>query len=133
MKTELILKFDFTASHSLENFEKPHPHIWRVEVGVTGEPIKGKIIDMFELRATFESVIAPLKDAYLNESKVLDPNASKFPTCETLSAYFYGKFEEMINSRLRSMNPTLKIKSVMVALCEMDGTERGAARLFANV
>jgi 6-pyruvoyl-tetrahydropterin synthase len=125
----LILKFEFRSAHSLEDYETPHFHGWRVEAVVSGEPVNGKIADMVSLRESFGKSILPLHARYLNEHPALDAAARRFPTCETLGAYFFRALQKSIASEFRPENPTTKLESVLVALCEDDGFERGAARI----
>lgn len=127
---ELLLKFEFLASHSLSVREIPHPHLWRLEVVLLGEPREGMIVNLPEVRTAFEMIIALLSQTFLNENPLLDASAKASPTCETLCAYFFRQFEERLNCQFLSQNPTLKLKSVQVAICEPDGFEWGAARLL---
>ncbi|MFQ3597012.1 MAG: 6-carboxytetrahydropterin synthase [Chloroherpetonaceae bacterium] len=129
MTTELLLKFEFLASHSLSVREEPHAHLWRMEVVLLGEPREGMIVNLPEVRTAFETVIASLSNTFLNENPLLDAMAKAAPTCETLCAFFFRSIEGVLNRRFLLQNPTLKLKSVQVAICEPDGFEWGAARL----
>ncbi len=129
MTTELLLKFEFLASHSLSVREVPHAHLWRMEVVLLGEPKEGMIVNLPEVRTAFEAVITPLSHTFLNDNSRLDDSAKATPTCETLSAYFFHTFENILNHQFAAHNPTLQLKSVQVAICEPDGFEWGAARL----
>jgi len=130
MKMELVLKFDFIASHSLQGHETPHPHIWWLEFSLAGDPIQGKIIDIVELREEVGEMITPLRNTYLNDFSGVTPAVREFPTCETLSVFFYHRLQAVIAKRFLSQNPSLKISSLSVALCEMDGREMGAVRIL---
>ena len=132
MTTELLLKFEFLASHSLSVREEPHPHLWRMEVVLSGEPREGMIVNLPEVRTTFETVVASLSQTFLNENPLLDASAKATPTCETLSAYFFRRFEDVLHRQFLLRNPTLKLKSVQVAICEPDGFEWGAARVVKS-
>ncbi len=132
MKTELILKFTFEASHSLAGFETPHPHLWKLEVAIQGQPVKGRIIDMVTLRERLQALIDQLKGTYLNESTRVDEQVKKFPTCETLSLFFSKELQEILKVEFFNQNPTVHLSSVQVAICDMDGTEMGAVRLGLN-
>lgn len=129
MTTELLLKFEFHASHSLSVREVPHLHLWRMEVALMGEPRDGMIINLPEVRTAFETVIASLSQTYLNENPLLDASAKATPTCETLGAYFFRNFESILKRQFLPRNPTIKLKSVQVAICEPNGFEWGAAKL----
>ncbi len=132
MTTELLLKFEFLASHSLSVREEPHPHLWRMEVVLSGEPRDGMIVNLPEVRTAFETVVASLSHTFLNENPLLDASAKAAPTCETLSAYFFRRFENVLNRQFLLRNPTLNLKSVQVAICESDGFEWGAARVVKS-
>ncbi len=129
MTTELLLKFEFLASHSLSVREEPHLHLWRLEVVLLGEPREGMIANLPEVRTAFETVIASLSNTFLNENPLLDATAKASPTCETLCAYFFRSIEGILNRQFLLQNPTLKLKSVQVAICEPNGFEWGAARV----
>lgn len=131
MTTELLLKFEFFASHSLSVREEPHLHLWRLEVVLLGEPRAGMIVNLPEVRAAFDDVILPLSQTFLNDNPLLDAAAKASPTCETLCAHFFHSFTGVLNRRFVLQNPTLKLKSVQVAICEPDGFEWGAARLLS--
>ncbi len=132
MTTELLLKFEFLASHSLSVREQPHPHLWRMEVVLSGEPREGMIVNLPEVRTAFEAVVASLSQTFLNENPLLDASAKATPTCETLSAYFFHRFEDVLHCQFLVKNPTVKLKSVQVAICEPDGFEWGAAKLVRS-
>ena len=128
-RTELLLKFEMIASHSLSGYEKPHPHIWKIQAGLVGEPIAGRIVDLPTLRTAFEAVLGTLKGTYLNENQNLEGPAREFPTCETLGESLYEKFEGVLAGTFRAANASIRLSFVQVALCEMDGFEQGAARI----
>ncbi len=132
MTTELLLKFEFLASHSLSVREEPHPHLWRMEVVLSGEPRDGMIVNLPEVRTAFETVVASLSNTFLNENPLLDASAKATPTCETLCAYFFRRFEDVLHRQFLLKNPTIKLKSVQVAICEPDGFEWGAAKLVRS-
>jgi 6-pyruvoyl-tetrahydropterin synthase len=129
LHTELLLKFDFVASHSLSVREDPHPHIWKIEAAISGSPVSGMIINLPEARAAMESIIAPLTNTYLNDAPTLTADAKAAPTCESLGAFFFSEFERLITEKFHAANPTLALKSIQVTLCEMNGFEWGAAKL----
>jgi 6-pyruvoyl-tetrahydropterin synthase len=129
MKTELFLRFEFPASHSLSVREEPHPHLWRVAVCLGGEPQNGMIISLPDLRAVFEQIMSPLKNSFLNDNQTLDRVAQESPTCETLAAFFFAAFERVLQNQFTVKNPTVALHSVEVALCEPDGFEWGSAKI----
>jgi 6-pyruvoyl-tetrahydropterin synthase len=132
VKTELLLKFIFEASHSLADYEVPHPHLWILKLAVGGRPIQGRIIDIVRLRARIDQLIQGLKLTYLNDNPTVSDEVREFPTCETLSQYFYGQIQALLAHDFAPANPSVALTSVTIAICEMDGTEMGAARLFTE-
>lgn len=131
MRTELILRFEFEASHSLSGFEVPHPHLWTLEAVVGGEPIEGRIVDIVYLRSRIEKLIEPLKKTFLNENSYTSPSVRQFPTCETLSQFFFGELDQVIKNELQAQNRSVHLISITVAICDMNREEMGAVRLFS--
>lgn len=129
MKTVLRLKYEFTASHSLEGYEEPHSHLWRIEAELTGLPQSGKIIDLVELRTAWDLEVQKLSSTYLNNNEVLDLDSRRAPTCETLGSYLFHAFGQVLESQFLSRNSSLRMVSVVVALCGTDDMEMGAARV----
>ena len=129
MKTELILKFEFEASHSLSGYEAPHPHIWLLETSISGHPVEGKIIDMILLRQRLQNLVNPLALTYLNENITVDSSVQKFPTCESLCSYFKNQIQDLIKTEFLKENNTLKVEFVSVALCDMNHFETGRVKL----
>ena len=127
---ELVLKFDFISSHSLRGHETPHPHRWWLEFALSGAPLEGKIIDIVDLRERVMEMIKPLDHVYLNDFSGVPQAVRDFPTCETLSVFFSERLQLLISQYFIDQNPTLKLSSLSVSLCEMDGREMGAVRLL---
>lgn len=133
MKAELILKFEFEASHSLSGYEVPHPHFWRLEVVVGGIPqqnwMEGRIIDIVELRTQIEKRVNPLRLSYLNDNPHVSAEVRKFPTCETLSQFFCDELQQVLTTDFIETHPSVCLNSVMIAICDMDRVEMGAVRV----
>ena len=129
MRTTLIIPFEFVASHSLAEFEKPHPHLWKFEARMTGELLEGRIVDLASLGKSIEDYISPYRDTYLNEAKKLPENAAQFPTCETLGAAFFALFDSEVLLPYRAKNQSLTLLSMKVSLCDLNGVSMGAALL----
>ncbi len=127
MKVTLIIRSELTASHSLDGFEQPHPHRWKLEARISGAPVRGRIIDLPVLEDALKADLRSLEGCYLNESPLVDDATRAFPTCETLGAYLATHWDRVVLSRFRGENPSLTLVSVQVTLCEMDGREFGAA------
>ncbi len=131
MKTELILKFTFEASHALDwvNFEIPHPHIWRLEFSIAGNPLNGRLVDLAHLRVRVQSLLECLGSTFLNTNLRVDDSVRLTPTCETLSVFFKNELQLILDAEFLSLNPSIRLESVLVAICEMNGTEQGAIKL----
>ncbi len=130
MQSELVLKFQFEASHSLAGYEAPHSHIWKLEIAVGGKVISGKIVDMIEVRVQVEKLIEELKSTYLNENPVVGDLVRRAPTCETLGQFFSDRFCGILDAQFRPANPSIHLISVMVTICSVDATEIGGVRLL---
>lgn len=129
MRTELLLKFVFEASHSLADYEVPHPHIWKLEVAVEGKAIEGRIIDIVVLRTRIQKLVDLLNSTFLNENSRVGAAVREFPTCETLSQFFHREIKDILHEEFLPKNPSILLSSITVAICEMDHTEMGAVRL----
>lgn len=117
-KTKLLLYFDFTASHSLDVREEPHPHLWKTILTFAGEPVKGRIVDLPLLEQAVKDDLFALSNSYLNENQALLPSTRAFPTCETLGESIATLVSEKTLSRFRKENPSIYLHSVQVTLCE---------------
>lgn len=117
-KTKLLLYFDFTASHSLDVREEPHPHLWKTVLTFSGDPVKGRIVDFPSLEAAVKTDLGSLPDSYLNENPELLPSARAFPTCETLGESIATILNEKTLARFRGENPSIRLHAVQVTLCE---------------
>lgn len=131
LRTTLIIRHQITASHSLEGNEKPHPHLWKIEARISGEPVRGRIIDLPELEKALIADTEVLEGVYLNECQEVDEATRGFPTCESLGASLLRSWDQRVLPRFRAGNPSLRIASVQVTLCDPDGREYGAALIEA--
>lgn len=129
---QLILKFKFDASHSLEGHELPHSHLWELILTVSGKPIDGRIIDLVELRHSVASLIDALKGTYLNTNQAAAPEVQKFPTCEALCGHFFSRVNQILETKFRPANSSLALESTQVALFDALNEEMGAARLLRS-
>jgi 6-pyruvoyl-tetrahydropterin synthase len=129
MRSQLILHFEFIASHSLSVRETPHDHRWRLKTVIQGEPQNGMILNMVEVRSAFQTCIAPLAQTYLNDNDRLSPAAQQTPTCESLAAHFFDQFTAVLTDRFCPGNPTVRLQAIEVELYEPDGQEWGSVRL----
>jgi 6-pyruvoyl-tetrahydropterin synthase len=129
MRIELLLNFNFEASHSLVGYEEPHPHLWNLEIAFTGTPIDGKIVDMVSLRVSLQNLIDPIIKTYLNENGHVDESVRAFPTCETLSQHFLTQSQNLIDQHYCSHNSSLRVSSVRIGICDLNGCEAGAVKI----
>lgn len=70
---ELFVKVRFSATHSLDERETPHGHIWNIRAGITGPLVEGRIVSLPELLEAFGQEMKELEGTFLNENSVL-PN-----------------------------------------------------------
>lgn len=122
---EIFLKFCLRAKHSLDEREEAHEHIWRIEVGVTGDLSKGRIASMPHLRETLEPAVQALHGAFLNTHPLLDAESRAYPTCECLAFYF----EKAFNRQLHAAGIPVSLTQIQVFVDELDGEETGSAKL----
>ncbi len=124
-RMELFLKFRLAATHSLEEREEPHAHIWRIEVGLTGPVEEGRVISMPALHAILDPEVRKLQGTFLNKNILLDEASRAFPTCECLAEYF----EKAFDRALAAQGCKVLLTQIHIAVDEIDGQETGSARL----
>jgi 6-pyruvoyl-tetrahydropterin synthase len=125
---DMRLKFRLPASHSLEEREEVHAHVWRVQVSVTGPLHEGRIASMPLLRTVLEPAIRRLENTVLNENPHLEETLRPFPTCENLALHFERSFTHQLNQA----NLSLRLTEIEVFVDELSGEETGSARLRLN-
>ena len=113
----LTVCHEFKASHSLEGFELPHCHLWKLSAEITAShPSQNdKLIDLIELQKALNEISLPLQNQYLNEK------FSFAPTSENMAEWFW----EAIQKKL----PTAPLTAVTVTLCNLEGIATGSAHL----
>lgn len=113
----LTVNSEFRASHSLEGFETPHFHLWKLSMEFkTSLPLlQDRLIDLVYLQEELAELIAPLDGTFLNDSLGFSP------TSENLAAYLWDGF--------LARNPTAPLHSVSVSLCDLSGRSTGTARV----
>lgn len=129
MSMELRTKFQFEASHSLGGFEEPHLHVWHLEIGIKGDPISGRIIDLPMLRKSVQELVEKIQNTYLNENLSLPKEAQEAPTCESLSAFFFSKVKDILAAKFSQNNHTIQLNFASVALYDTNGSELGSVRV----
>ena len=125
MTTELFVKLQFSAMHSLEENEAVHPHIWRVLVGLRGEVENGRILSLPLARTLFDEALGQIRNSLLNENLRLNTATRKNPTCENLCEFLFQEFSKVLKSVAESRS---FVHSVEVGVIEEDGVELGFAR-----
>ncbi len=123
---ELFIKVRFSATHSLNERETPHTHVWNVEAGLTGPLIEGRIVSLPELLAEFGEETKVLEGTFLNANPALDPESRTFPTCENLIFYFEQAFKNRI---AKAGWNNVELTELRISVVELDGREYGTARL----
>ncbi len=124
-RIEMFLKFPLPATHSLDEREEAHGHVWQIQVSVTGPLREGRVESMPLLREIFEPEILRLKDTFLNGNTHIEETLRSAPTCENLCLHF----EQAFSSRLTEAGLNTRITSIEVAVQELTGEETGSARL----
>ena len=117
MHFRLSVFHEFKASHSLEGFETPHFHLFRVSACFrVPYPISGdRVIDLVFLQKNLEALVAPVRNRYLNEA------LSMSPTSENLCVWLWNGLAERL--------PEAPLHAVSVELCDLDGKAMGKATL----
>lgn len=125
--TELVLPFEFVASHSLDTREQPHPHVWKGELRIAGQAIRGRLIDLPTAEGQLKLILKKIENTYLNTNVLFSEETRSFPTCETLSQDLYGMVDRECVTPAQSENPSLRLLSVRIDLYETDGKFYGGA------
>lgn len=125
--TELVLPFEFVASHSLDTREEPHPHVWKGELRIEGNAVKGRVIDLPTAENALKQILKRIENTYLNTNALFSAETRAFPTCETLSQDLYGMVDRECVMPARDENPSLRLLSVRIDLYETDGKFYGGA------
>jgi len=112
-RVRLTVRHDFKASHSLEGFEVPHHHLWRVMVTFeTRFPMSGdRVIDMLEAESLLSRALQPLQGSFLNASLGMSP------TSENLCSWLWSRLPD-------------SVCAASVTLCDLEGREFGKAELL---
>jgi 6-pyruvoyl-tetrahydropterin synthase len=108
---------DFRAAHSLEGFETPHFHLFKVSAGFeVPYPINGdRVIDLIYLQKILDCSLYPLHNKDLNSILKVSP------TSENLCVWLW----EELSTQL----PDAPLKSVSIELCDLEGRAMGKATL----
>lgn len=126
MKLELVVNLTLKASHSLEEREEPHSHRWDIQVGLEGDLERGRIVSLTQAQESFNRVLQPIQDTFLNNNKYLDVNTRACPTCENLALFML----EQLQKPLKELNPITppKLSFIQVGIWD-EGIQLGFAKL----
>ncbi len=121
----LTVFHEFKAAHSLEGFETPHFHLWKISAAFQAIAIhvlspNGKLIDLVFLQKTLHEIIDPIEGTYLNSSLGL------VPTSEKMAEWVWNQLIAAIPAHLQKIAP---LNSVTITLCDLEGRAWGEAKL----
>lgn len=108
---------EFRASHSLEGFETPHFHLWKLSLEFrTPMPLQSdRVLDLVHLQEEIAKITSTLEGCYLNTA------VSFSPTSENLANYFWDEF--------LAVHPTAPLTALTLTLCDLAGVASGSARV----
>ena len=117
LKFCLTVYNELRASHSLEGFEIPHFHLFKVSASFeVPYPMAGdRVIDLVFLQKTLDCTLFPLQNQYLNTTL----NVS--PTSENLCVWLWNELKPQL--------PDAPLCSVSIELCDLEGRPTGKATL----
>jgi 6-pyruvoyl-tetrahydropterin synthase len=113
----LEVEHAFKASHSLEGFELPHFHLWKLAVEFQASlPLANdRLIDLVFLQNILDQITSPLKGTHLNET------FKSSPTSENMALWLW---QEIVTKL-----PEAPLYQVKVNLCDLEGVSTGSARV----
>ena len=113
----LDVEHELRASHSLEGFEVPHFHLWKLSAffEATLPLANDRLIDLVFLQNTMEQIVAPLQGTFLNET------FPKSPTSENMALWIWDQISKKL--------PDAPLCEVQVRLCDLQGFGTGSARV----
>lgn len=114
MHLELVVTLSLKASHSLEEREAPHEHLWDIQVGLKGDLNEGRVVSLTEAKSLFQKVISPLVGSFLNDNKHLNNACRQYPTCENLAFYLFDLFQKSLADLKKTPQPILSFVQVGV-------------------
>lgn len=117
-KLTLTVFSEFRASHSLDGFEIPHLHLWKLALEFQAAlPLQSdRLIDLVLLQKQVDEITRGLSGTHLNHSL---PEFQ--PTSENLAQWLYQKFS--------ALHPDEPLTAVTVTLCDLSGFATGSARV----
>ena len=132
MRHELTVHTTLTATHSLSEREHPHPHVWRIQVCVSGPLEKGRVLSLPDMKRWLDEILAPIQNTYLNDNLRLDSDTKREPTCENLCVYIYDHMYFAIDRMPEVAKRRVKVVWVQVAVLEQGGVELGSVRYYPS-
>lgn len=111
----------FSAAHAIviKGWREPlHGHDWKVRLTIEGDQLDedGLLVDFHACQDDLKGIIAPFKNANLNETPPFD---KLNPTAERVAAHIATVFTERLQSRVREapknqVQPAVRVRSVRV-------------------
>lgn len=101
MKITVVKEFEFESAHFLLNYvgacANLHGHTYKLQIGVTGEPINnGMVIDFKDIKAFITPYIAKMDHALLNELHRVDEGFPKQTTAENMVMYLVKEIQTLL-------------------------------------
>ena len=109
MSYELFVTAEFSAAHSLRNYEgkceRLHGHNWRVDLRLQGRRLnhEGLLLDFVEVKRILAAVLDPFDHAYLNETPPFD---RLNPSSENLARIIAGAVAKRLPRGVRVASVT---------------------------
>lgn len=99
---EISVQTEFCAAHALDiggTTEPLHGHNWHVTATITGDTLDsdGLLLDFHAVADTLEQIIAPFKNANLNETPPFD---TLNPSAEHVAAHIAHRLHDALQSGL---------------------------------
>ncbi len=114
----LTVHSELRASHSLQGFETPHFHLWKISVSFQTElPIEqDRLIDLVFLNQTLETILTPYSGKFLNDALAFSP------TSENLALWLWSQVTHAL--------PDAPLSGIEITLCDLEGRASGSARIW---
>jgi 6-pyruvoyl-tetrahydropterin synthase len=110
---------EFRASHSLEGFETPHFHLWKLSLEFRATlPLQSdRVLDLVYLQEQVSKLTSTLDGCYLNTVLGFSP------TSENLANFLWDEF--------LTAHPTTPLCALTITLCDLFGVATGSAKVEA--
>ena len=117
-RLSLEVEHEFRASHTLEGYEVPHFHVWKIAVEFQAAlPIPNdRLIDLIFLQTVLEKTVKPICGTHLNDSFPSSPSS------ENMAIWLWDQITKEL--------PDAPLHQVQVKLCDLEGHSTGSARVM---